>query len=1396
MHVEFPLTTYPQAIRPDDHLGKYAKAAYLLAARAGEGEPDFQAIHDEIVSGDGLPELAEMVPVDEVASIPAAELAAILRGMDQLDPSEDMTFTAYSGAQGGTQQPVSQLDSIPDFLGALEDHGLPGVEVPLVPLLEAAKSVAPEGRVTDESLVRVLAGYYCSFDPRFQAIFYPAPWAKMTLLSAAAYEDLSSALAARLRLSEEEAPQDVDWCWRSLCELGIASPVASMLYRSGDASSPQEFFDPFVDGSSETAPPQGDKLVAGLAQMGMLPGKAPAPAEMLGEEPIVPLAESADGSRDHAASGLGHVLRTADVVAYPRLDSLGRMRPAPSLRIAVMEAVSSGMGSPATTIAMASTLLDYMELGTEGDEEKAKVSQLSETLLLAMEQRRRQTIMAGGHALQSIVLVKDVRLQYVLVCLMAQDEDPETAELPPSIKQLKALLDGFKPATLIPAMRKDLDLDEDIVLSDEIVAHVMSILTKQNLGRETRSYGRLSMDMVRMTLSSMAASLVPIKMRPDKFKMTANGMFSMLMEVPSAFSDVYGTLNSRKAFELMLASGTGNPTAATPTHPSWAIVNYSGFPVNYTNPYDTPQSMSQELCSAIVSAIRSSVSKAPDIEWNWYDDLFSKEGTITNKAVLDLEKAAEKMGIEFPALDGSEHAAHLMTAVLGKMLLRDSGPKLLLRRLRQYVVKPVVFRVADSLIRYLSLGEMPCSSTSEGSLVRAHAFLLALMVVSSEAVLSESPDVISDAGDIVDAAYPQAWDFVPMGIGSANRERRADRSGRRDRTARRGQREGKTSDSTAQRQEDQGRRGTATLEELLGIDVRSSDQPGSGRGTRRRHLGPLLSRLGIDMVTSAQDGNFGTIVERDTELQQVVSILLRREKANVMILGEAGTGKTALVELLAKSIADEELPEKLLTKNLIRLDAIVLAGIGEDKLKEICDEAKRCGAILFIDEIHSLSLQMLNVMKPYLARADLSVIGATTNKEYQATILKDKALARRFSTIRLAELTQEQTVACLKTRVPEYEHWFSVTYGDQVPYTTARAAATYVTNRHSPDRELDILDTAGSLAMMGEKDTVGDEEIYEAVRILTANRSVLSTNDVIKSLQSDAGELEARSEEAFGDVVGQDSAKSTLVQQLAMSQIGLHSNGSPRNVLMFAGPSGVGKTMTAERIPKFLGINDDAVLSLNMSEFVRGHEYSRLVGSPTGYIGYEQGGILTNFGMAHPDGVVIFDEIEKAARKVRQMLLNLFDKGYIDSAAGEHVDCRSMTFVCTSNEGFAEPSGSIGFIPTSDNRSYQQRVAECRSILVKRLSPAFVGRFDEIIVFGNLTSDDIRQSCRIEYQKMAKAYKANAGIDISELYPEENLERLLEETSETEIEATGARSIMRRVEREITKAFVFGKQED
>jgi len=552
--------------------------------------------------------------------------------------------------------------------------------------------------------------------------------------------------------------------------------------------------------------------------------------------------------------------------------------------------------------------------------------------------------------------------------------------------------------------------------------------------------------------------------------------------------------------------------------------------------------------------------------------------------------------------------------------------------------------------------------------------------------------------------------------------------------------------------------------------------------SRSSDLGKLLA-CSVDMTTSAEANGGSNIVERDEELQEVISVLMRREKSNVMILGEAGTGKTALVELLASSILNGNVPDRLKGKHLLQMDVMTLSSYSEGSVAEILDDAKGKDVILFIDEIHALQPRTMNALKPYLARADISLIGATTNSEYQSTILKDKALARRFSTIRLHELNQEQTVICIKSRMKEYEQWYGVAYDTKTPYAIATAASTYMTNRHSPDRELDVMDVAGAIASMASRTVVLEDDAYAAVRQLTGNKSVLSMNDIQKSIASQDGGISSRTDKAFGDIVSQDDAKRVVSEGLALSQIGLRSGGSPKNVLMFVGPSGVGKTMMAERIPAFLGTSHDAVLSINLSEYIGKHEYSRLVGSPPGYIGFEQGGLLTNFGMAHPDGVVIFDEIEKASPTTRQMLLKLFDRGYIESAAGEKVDCRSMTFVCTSNEGFGNAgTKKVGFLDTTEGQTYDERVSGVKETLIKSLGAPFVGRFNELGI------DAILQSCRNEYEALVENYKKSKGIDVTEFFTQEDLDKILESISEREISEIGARSIMKRIDREVERA--------
>ena len=545
-----------------------------------------------------------------------------------------------------------------------------------------------------------------------------------------------------------------------------------------------------------------------------------------------------------------------------------------------------------------------------------------------------------------------------------------------------------------------------------------------------------------------------------------------------------------------------------------------------------------------------------------------------------------------------------------------------------------------------------------------------------------------------------------------------------------------------------------------------------------------------DLTVLAETEGLGSnVVARDDEFEQLISVLIRKDKSNPAIIGSPGVGKTSLVELLARRIVDGDVPAQLQNKRLLAYDLtdVTMGQLGD--VRRVIDFATATGTILFVDEFHVVAENQMvkNMIKPQLSRSDLSLIGATTAAEWQSSVLPDKALVRRMSPIYMNEMTPAQVIDVLNRRIPSYEEHHGIAYDKMAANIAAIAASTYITGRQSPDRELDVLDTAGSIASMHGHEKVTSDDIYKAVRTLTSNATVMPMTSMLATAD-DEKMLEDKVRRAFGDIAGQKAAKMTVARRLQVSM--LKRSDQPRNVLLFAGPSGVGKTMMASRIPRFLGTSEDAVLTINLSEYVQDHEYARLVGSPPGYIGYKSGGILTNFAMEHPDGVIILDEFEKASRKVQDVLLRAFDEGRIDSAAGESVDCRSITFVCTTNAAFdVEKKPSIGFMTQADDDSVD--VSEKRRQISERLGAPMMGRFDEVVFFDELKADDIREICRIRYDELKRNYVRTCGIDLSSLMTDSDVESLVDRHMDgAEISKTGARYVAKAFEQDVNEKVI------
>lgn len=480
----------------------------------------------------------------------------------------------------------------------------------------------------------------------------------------------------------------------------------------------------------------------------------------------------------------------------------------------------------------------------------------------------------------------------------------------------------------------------------------------------------------------------------------------------------------------------------------------------------------------------------------------------------------------------------------------------------------------------------------------------------------------------------------------------------------------------------------------------------------------------------AKEGKIDPLIGRAHEVERTVQILCRRRKNNPLFVGEAGVGKTALAEGLAKRIVDGEVPEILNDSTIYSLDlGALLAGTKyrgdfEKRLKAVLSELdKRPGSILFIDEIHTIigagaasggAMDASNLIKPVLASGELKCIGSTTYTEYRGIFEKDRALARRFQKIDVSEPSVDETVQILEGLKSRFEEHHDVKYTKPALRTAAELAARYINDRHLPDKAIDVIDEAGAsqrlVSVSKRKKTIGVKEI-EAIVAKIARippKSVSSSDrEGLRNMRRDLKLM----------IYGQDEAIDALDSAIKMSRSGLGQESKPIGSFLFAGPTGVGKTEVTNQLAKTLGIE---LIRFDMSEYMERHTVSRLIGAPPGYVGYDQGGLLTEAVNKHPHAVILLDEIEKAHPEVFNLLLQVMDHGTLTDNNGRKADFRNAIIVMTTNEGAAElAKRSIGF--TEQDNSTDGLEA------IKRLfTPEFRNRLDAIIQFKSLDTDTIK----------------------------------------------------------------------
>ncbi len=579
-----------------------------------------------------------------------------------------------------------------------------------------------------------------------------------------------------------------------------------------------------------------------------------------------------------------------------------------------------------------------------------------------------------------------------------------------------------------------------------------------------------------------------------------------------------------------------------------------------------------------------------------------------------------------------------------------------------------------------------------------------------------------------------------------------------------------------------------------------------------------LSKYSRDLTLMAREGKLDPVIGRDDEILRVIQVLSRRTKNNPVLIGEAGVGKTAIVEGLAQKIIESDVPENLLNKKVISLDlGAMIAGSRfrgefEERLKASMEEIQKAQGeiILFIDELHTVvgagsaqgAMDASNMMKPALSRGELQCVGATTMDEYRQYIERDSALERRFAPIFVDEPDVEETIQMLRGLRDRYEAHHNITFSDEALVAAAKLSHRYVTDRHLPDKAIDLIDEAAAKLrvalhmlpselkdlrkqldrMILEEEEAHTVRDYERAAVKRAERLRLETEfeaaraewqseqmldevvdehdiaevvaswtgiPVTQMMETEAVKLLHMEERLHERIVGQNRAIEALSDAIRRSRSGLSDPRRPIGSFIFLGSSGVGKTELAKALAEFLFDDEDALIRVDMSEYREQHTVSRLFGAPPGYIGYEQGGQLTEQVRRRPYSVVLFDEIEKAHPDVWNALLQLLDDGRLTDGQGRMVNFRNTVIVMTSNVGtsFVKKSGALGFVGVrdADEMANHKRIDEA---LKKTFRPEFINRIDEIIIFEPLSEEDVIDIVKLQMTEVQARLAEHGGLII------------------------------------------------
>jgi ATP-dependent Clp protease ATP-binding subunit ClpC len=620
-----------------------------------------------------------------------------------------------------------------------------------------------------------------------------------------------------------------------------------------------------------------------------------------------------------------------------------------------------------------------------------------------------------------------------------------------------------------------------------------------------------------------------------------------------------------------------------------------------------------------------------------------------------------------------------------------------------------------------------------------------------------------------------------------------------------------------------------------------------GESSSEKGGSQILDQFGRNLTQLAREKKLDPVIGRQRELERVMQILSRRTKNNPVLIGEPGVGKTAVVEGLAQRITNNEVPETLTGKQLYTLDLGALVagsryrGDFEERLKKVLKEIKTRGdIILFIDEIHTLvgagaaegAIDAASILKPMLARGELQTIGATTLDEYRKHLEKDAALERRFQPVKVEEPTVAHTIEILKGVRDKYEAHHRVTITDQAIVAAANLADRYISDRHLPDKAIDLIDEAGSRLRIkrmqtppdlkelevkikdvqeAKKKAVEEQRFEDAGRLRDQEKSLLDERaakeadikasgvdlfdevdeeaiaevlsiwtgiPVYKLTEEETQKLLNMETELHKRIIGQEDAIHAVSQSIRRTRAGLKDPRRPSGSFIFLGPTGVGKTELAKTLAEFLFGDDDALITLDMSEYMEKHTVSRLVGSPPGYVGYEEGGQLTEAVRRKPFSVVLFDEIEKAHPDVFNTLLQILEEGRLTDSQGRTVDFRNTVLIMTSNLGTSDlRKANVGFSKADEAVSYARMKEKVNDALKQHFRPEFLNRVDETIVFHELAKSEVVQMVDLMIKRLATQLESQGlGIELTQTAKEHLADKGYDPT-------LGARPLRRAIQR-------------